>query len=319
MRTVLITVIVCLSFWIMMPCYADEIVQEVDDIENNTADSSSLFKKDLRLVPVPIPISNPTIGSGLALALMYLHQREEGDTSAPNSISGIVGMYTSTQSWMTSLFHEGFYSNDKYRLRLALGYGEFHLKFYGIGNDTIIRDNPVDYKASTYFIMPRFLVRTPFPNWFLGAQHTYLEIENSFDFSNLLPGLPEIKVPTKTAGLGLVVAYDSRDSNLWPGKGILFETTATNYAEYFGGDYDYEKLKLQFVQYVPLIESVTFAYRIDGQFIDGGPPFYDLSNLNLRGFDRGRYVDNHAIIVQTQVRWNFYERWALLLSGVPDA
>ena len=65
----------------------------------------------------------------------------------------------------------------------------------------------------------------------------------------------------------------------------------------------------------PLIESFTLAYRLDGQFIDGDAPFYDLSTLTLRGFPGGLYVDNHAVTAQVQGSWNFHGRWIGLVFG----
>ena len=131
-------------------------------------------------MPVPIPISNPTIGTGLAVAELYLHPQRQDAPISPTSISGLMGMYTDTENWMVGAFHEGFYSEDSYRGRGLLGYGELNLKFYGIGNDSILRDRPVEYGAKATFFSPRLLFRLPVKNWFLGARYLYLEIDNTF-------------------------------------------------------------------------------------------------------------------------------------------
>jgi outer membrane protein assembly factor BamA len=142
-----------------------------------------------------------------------------------------------------------------------------------------------------------------------------MEIDTTFKTSGLLPGLPDVNLPTKTAGLGLVGVYDSRNNTLWPTDGTWFEITATDYGDYFGGDFDYQKYILKFAQYFPVINTVTLAYRLDGSFIDGDAPFYDLSSLKLRGFAGGRYVDNQAVSAQVEGRWNFYKKWTVLLFG----
>jgi hypothetical protein len=299
-------------------CISAELVDRIQEVEKDSAGSQGLhrrlLKTDARFVPVPIPISNPTIGSGLGAALLYLHSKNDADPKQPTSTTGLLGMYTNTESWAVGAFHDGFYFKDRTRLRAAAGYGEFNLKFYGIGNIDL-GNNPIKYKADTLAFMPRALFRLPKNNWFFGPHYYYLNIETEFDLSSILPNLPAINDQTKTAGLGLIGLYDSRDNNLWPNDGTWFEATATNYGEHFGGDFAYNKLMLKFGQYFPLGEPVTLAYRLDGQFIDGDAPFYDLSQIRLRGFPGGRYLNDIAVTAQTEVRWKFFKHWTALAFG----
>lgn len=308
--------LLCVLFlWPVPANYAAELPTTAEELQKEAEDTGSVFKKERRFVPVPIPIANPTVGAGLAVVGMYLHPRKPEDSDLPTSISGVLGMYTNSESWVTGVFHEGYYGQDRYRVRGLLGYGEFNLKFYGIGDDSKLRDNPLDYEAKTFALLPRLLFRLPVKNWFLGAQYLYMEIDATFKTSGLLPGLPDVNLPTKTAGLGLVGVYDSRNNNLWPTDGTWLEITATDYGDYFGGDFDYQKYILKFTQYFPLTNTVTLAYRLDGKFIDGDAPFYDLSSLNLRGFAGGRYVDDQAVSAQVEGRWNFYKKWTVLVFG----
>jgi hypothetical protein len=227
-----------------------------------------------------------------------------------------MGIYTDSESWAVGVFHNGFYSGDRFRVRSLLGYGEFNLKYYGIGNDSILREHPIDYEAKATLFAPRVLFKLPLKNWLIGPEYFYLDIDTTFKLSRLHRILPDINIPTQTAGLGVVLVYDSRDNNLWPSKGVAFEATARDYGEYTGGDFDYEKFIIKLSQYFSLTESVIFAYRLDGQFVRGNDvPFYDLSRLRLRGLPSGSYIDNHALSAQGEVRWNFFGRWTALLFG----
>ena len=58
-----------------------------------------------------------------------------------------------------------------------------------------------------------------------------------------------------------------------------------------GGDFNYRKMILKFAQYFPLLDPITFVYRLDGQFIDGNAPFYDLSRIRLRGYSGLEFLD----------------------------
>lgn len=296
-------------------CHGAEIDEKIEELTTDSKEVGKSFKREPRVVVVPIPISNPSIGTGLAVTALYLHPQKKEGTEVPTTTSGVVGLYTDSESWLAGIFHDGFYRDDRYRVRAALGYGDFKLKFYGIGNDSIFRDNPISYQARTTAFMPRVLFNLPSNNWFLGPHYFYLNLDYVFDFSSLLPGLPKRKDSSTTAGLGLVAVYDSRDNNLWPAEGTWFEMTATNYGENLGGDFDYYKLILKFAQYFPLAETIILAYRLDSKSINGGAPFYDLSQVHLRGFPSGRYVDNYAVSGQVEGRWNFYKRWSAVLFG----
>lgn len=300
-----------------IPVQAKEIEDEVREIEEDTETSKSTFSswfEDPRILPVPTPISNPTIGTGLALAVMYLHPKVDQDSMAPMTASGLAGMYTSSTSWFAGAFHIGSYRNDDIRPRVFGGYGVLHLKFYGIG-DFDLGDRPIEYEAQTLIFMPRLLVRIPETNWFVGPEYDYLNIRTTFDLSPILPDLPAIDARTRTAGLGLAAFYDSKDNDAWPTDGTWFLGRVQNFGEYFGGDYHYTEFALRFGQYFPATSSLTLTYRLDGQFMSGDAPFYDLSGLKMRGIPGGRYIDNHAVMAQGEARWNFYRQWTALAFG----
>ena len=292
-----------------------KIEEKIEDVIEDETDAQGILKKEWRWAPVPSIISNPTLGTGLALALMYIHPQKEGDSGSRSNVTGVAGMYTSTDSWMGALFHSGSYLNDRVRPSGGLAQGEFNLKFYGIGNDSPIRDRPIDYNARTTMVLPKVLLRLPQKNWFVGTSYFFLKIDNSFDLSSLLPNLPEIEIPTQTAGLSLILSHDSRDNNMGPRRGNWLEVSVTDYGSYLGGDFDYEKLKAKFVHYLPLTDLTTLGYRVDIVTTGDGAPFYDLAGLNLRGFPMGLYTDKSAASAQVQINHRFHPRWIGLVFG----
>lgn len=315
--------------WIIVSCFlvlgltsvgvAGQIDSQVDEIQSKIEAGQGVSRKFLpkkgRLVPVPIPIANPTLGAGLAAGLLYLHPQKSQNPGAPTTTTGVLGMYTNTKSWAVGAIHDGYYRDDSIRFRLPAAYGEFNLDFYGIGNDSPLQDNPVAYSAVTSALIPRLLFEMPWKNWFLGGQYTLLKINAKFNISGAFPDVPGLGVDVQTSGLGLVSVYDSRNSNFWPSKGNWLELNATLYGETLGGDYDYLKFTGKWAQYFPIGETVTFVYRLDGQFIDGDAPFWDLSRIRLRGYVGGQLLDNVAVTAQAEFRWNFYNRWTALAFG----
>lgn len=302
-------------------CPAAEQIEWVDELQSDAKDSRSLSKavvgEEASFVPVPIPISNPTIGSGLAMALLYLHPSKGEKSSGLTTTTGVVGMYTNTDSWAGAGFHDGYYRYDTIRFRAAAGYGILNLDFYGIGSDSLLQDNPIDFQADSFGLVSRLLHRLPsVENWFFGAEYVLLRLDTKFDLlGSFLTNAPGIEASTQTAGLGAVAVYDARDSNSWPSRGSWLELKVADYREIFGGDFDYWKLGVKWAQYFPLSNPVTFVYRIDGQMVDGDAPFYDLPRVRLRGYSSMQLLDNYAVSIQGEVRWNFFKRWTALAFG----
>ena len=309
------------SVWVTtLPANASDLSTEVgattDTVKAGGQNGKSMMQ-DRRFVPVPIPISNPTLGTGLAAALLYLWPQKEDDTISPTSISGVGGLYTSTNSWAAALFHQGYYARDRFRLQGVLGYADLNLKFYGIGNDSIFRDNPLEYGAKGTIFNPQARFQLPFisKDLYLGLQLYYLDVEVAFELSEILPILPNIAIGQKTVGLGPILTYDSRDNTKWPSTGNWLDLAVLDFGDYVGGDFDYLQYKLKWEQNFTVTDSMVLQYRFDGQLIDGRAPFYQLSNINLRGIPWGVYADDVAVTLQGQARWEIFKRWSMLFFG----
>lgn len=309
------------SFWLTAsPSHADDMASELESYTNTVRMGSKVEKlrrEGHRFVPVPVPISNPTTGSGLAVGLLYMWPQEEDEADIPTSISGVGGLYTSTDSWAAAIFHQGFYAGDRFRVQGVLGYADFNLKYYGIGSDSLFRDNPLDYNITGLLFSPRAEFQLPFisKDFYLGLKFNYLDSKVGLDLSGISPVLPEVAIPQRVVGLGPVFSYDSRNNVNWPSQGSWLDISVVDYGDYLGGDFDYLQSTLKWTQYFPITDTVVLGYRFDGQFIDGRAPFYGLSYINLRGFSRGVYADDHAVTLQGQVRWDVSSRWTVLFFG----
>jgi outer membrane protein assembly factor BamA len=205
--------------------------------------------------------------------------------------------------------------DDRIRFSLPVTHGDLNLKYYGKGDDSPLREHPIDYKAIGNFLVPRVSVETPVDNWFLGGQYRLINTRTKFEDPVSDTDTQGLDQQVQTAGFGLVSLFDSRDSNLWPSQGNWLDLTASLNGAYAGGDFEYFKSEMKWAQYFPLADSLVLVYRIDGQYIDGDAPFWDLSRVRLRGYTSGQLVDNVALTAQMETRWNFSGRWTVLAFG----
>jgi hypothetical protein len=86
-------------------------------------------KKNRRLknwVMMPVPISNPTIGTGLALGAMRLYKLDE---EAPASTLTIGGMWADSKSWAGGAYTRNYLKQDRLRINGGAGYADVNLKF----------------------------------------------------------------------------------------------------------------------------------------------------------------------------------------------
>lgn len=286
--------------------------ENVDEHLEDIRQGGEVMPAKGNFVAVPIPISNPTVGTGLQAALLYLHPK--GDNSqSHNSTSGIGGMYTDSNSWIAGIFHDGYWADDTYKLTGYLGGGDLNLEYYGIGDDPNLSDSPIDYKLTAFSFSPRIQRRIPSTeNWYAGIHYLFIDTDTILKTSELNPDLQDLQGKIRTAGLGLIATYDSRDDNYYPIKGQRFQAMWTNYGETWGGDQKYNKFTTFMNHYQPIIDKTVLALRCNFQASGGDIPFFDLPYLDIRGVSRTRYMDQFTLSVHAEGRYKFRSRWGVV-------
>ncbi len=260
----------------------------------------------------PIPISNPTLGTGLQAAALYLHESKGDDT--PNATSGIGGMYTDNGSYYGALFHDDYWQNDKYRFTGFVGTGKLQLNYYLPGFESF----KIGYELKNVAAHAKFAVRIPkTEHWFTGLQYTGTKSTVYFD---LCPScadsgidIPKLSSDIVTSGVGVLLTYDHRDNNYYPTKGHTFTTTYSKELDSLGSDYDYTKLESKYTYYVSLAEKHVLALKTQLKDADGTTPFFMKPTLSMRGFDTSKYRDNSALSFHAEWRYKFAQRWGLVV------
>ena len=284
------------------------------------AEAASELLGERRFFVMPIPISNPTVGTGLGASATYLFDAGE---NAPTSSLNLMGLYTDTETWAVGLGTETYFKDDKYRLSGAVGYFDANLEFYGIGSGAGDRGESIGINQKGPFLVPRFLVQIA-ENLYLGPQFRYIAIDTALQDPILPPDFPEGVLPTAienvSSGLGVVLERDSRDNKFFPHKGSHLLAT-TNFArDWIGSDNNYEQFELGYNLYRKLGEHSVLAWRATGCFREGNVPFYDLCNFGgeedaIRGYVGGQYRDKVSVTTQIEYRWRSYKKWGMVAFG----
>lgn len=292
-----------------MSAIEDEAFEQTDNAKEIQA---LKFKPEGTWLPVPIPISNPTIGSGLQAALLYLHPKDNSEPDAPNATSGVMAMYTNTETWMAGVFHDGNLQNDRYRYRVMAGTGEFNLAYFGLSGDSSLQDDPIDYKLTSDLLLSQILRQLPGSDgWYMGVR--YMFINSNVLFEQLFPGAPPISDDMTTSSLGFMAVYDSRDDNYYPAEGINFEFVWMKDNENWGSDFDFDKLDTQYNHYIGLSTNDVLALRMAYSRAGEDTPFYLLPSLKMRGFPNGQYKSDNSLSAHIEWRHKYSARWGFIL------
>lgn len=309
-----VSLLVTASLTIGLPVLAEtkDTIEKRLDESRDVGKSVAKDESKGRWVLVPIPVSNPTIGSGVEAALLYLHPKKEGQESSPNATSGIGAMYTDTGSWLVGGFHDDSWQNDRYRFTGFIGYGEIALKYYG-GGDIPLLPSPLSYDLNIFVAMPQLQIRIPGTRkWYAGVSYLYMNSESTFHLSDILALLPDAQQRFISAGLGPVATYDSRNNNYYPTQGQYFQVKMMHFSERWGSDQNYQKTNARLSHYQPILERTVLALSSRLESSSDDTPFFDLPYLNLRGFNRGRYQDFNTLSLHAEVRYQFRFRWGVV-------
>ncbi len=260
-------------------------------------------------VVAPIPVSNPTMGTGLQLATLYLHPSRDGN-GGPNPTSGLGAMYTDTDSWVVGAFHQDYLLDDRLRVTAAAGTGSLKLKYYGFGGEGFFANNPLDYTIDMAMGFARAQWRLPqSDHWFLGPALIYSDGDVEMEFDQRISGLPGLSKNIAVGGAGMVLTYDSRDNNYFPTQGINFSASYFDFAEALGSDFDFGKTRLDLSYYKQLFPDLVLATNGAWESTSGRAPFFNQASAGVRGYNRGEYMDDDALKASIEGRYSILPRW----------
>jgi outer membrane protein assembly factor BamA len=267
-------------------------------------------------VVAPIPISNPSVGTGLALTGMWLYHVDQ-DSPASSTMFG--GGYLSSGTWLAGAGEKLNFAADRYRLIAGLGVGQINYTFFGIGDHSTSTGVPLEQKVGGGLIDFR---RKFFSALHVGLRYNYATVKTS------LPAPPPALAPILTgkvldltvAGLGVVASWDTRDRQYSPRDGMFAEFKSNFARSEFGSDVAFETYSAAWNAYYTLKDPNVLAARVSLCKVSQSAPFFTTcaygSGNDLRGYEAGRYRDINMIAVQAEYRMRLSSRFgAVVFAG----
>ncbi len=266
------------------------------------------------VVAAPIPLSNPTLGSGLILGAGYLFQLDE---ASDTSFFGLAAMRTDNGSEAVGAGLN--LSFDGGRWEVQLGYGRADLNYrldnlsgLNFGSLNIQQSADIATAAVNYGVTDTISV---------GLQATWLKttVTEKNLSAILLPIVGGFDVEVEQISYGPSVEWDTVDDTIYPttGQRLRYTVLKGDGLQGFGADFWNHTLSLN--AYTPLGPRVVLASKALACRVDGDAPFYSLCGVGvtdgLRGYAAGLYFDDALATVQSEFRVRASDRFGVALFG----
>lgn len=282
--------------------------------EDGKFDISAFLSTKYGYMPMPVIVTEPALGYGGGLNLMFLHDSlaSSMERRSPPSISGVVGVGTENGTLFGAAYHLGFWKEDSIRSTTAVGALNANMNFY-------LRDIGIDMNLKGYAAYQELMFRLGKSNLFLGANYIYTDIESKKNNEELPLLDPLFEQEFKMGALSAVVQYDTRDTIFTPSKGLFAKATLRRFDEKFGGNENFWRYGAKAFYFHPLMDDLILGLRVEGEAVHTSEgdrvPYIANPSINLRGITAMRYQGEKMLLGEVQLRWEFIERWNMVLFG----
>jgi outer membrane protein assembly factor BamA len=278
---------------------------------NNTDTIAS--RKSLFLIPHAAYQQETSWSGGVAFGYYF----KSNDVSRISSISGSA-VYTVLNQFMLNISPKLYFSDKKYFLYANLNLRNYPDYYFGIGNKP--QNLKVGYVSRNFNVtlQPQYLISKEL---YVGLSLSYktenLQTDSSYTFlqQNIYTDFGNAGwKPYGQFTAGIVAAYDSRDNQFYPEKGLFAKIMTGASPAWLGNTFSLNEFSVDVRKYQPLFKmhNIAFQAYVSGMFGQNGIPFQLLPTLGgrdlMRGFRQGMYRENLLFLVQSEYRLPIYKR-----------
>ncbi len=268
------------------------------------------LEKQSYLLAFPVAFRFPETRWGGGAAGLWNFYFNPKDSLSPPSQIQMGAAYTQNQQVLSSLPFHLFWGERKH-----VAYGEFSYYRYAynyFGQGDAIQSKAQNYDADFFRIRLNYL-RAIKNRWYLGLRMWLEDFEIEANEPGLL-GQNTIlgEEGGRTWGFGVILNKDERDQVFYPKKGHFIELVS--HPDFTPlSDFDFWRNRADVRWYHPLTPKIVWANQAFVDHISGNAPFFAMAILGgenrMRGMFEGRYRDNVALLFQSELRAEVYQRF----------
>lgn len=299
--------------------FSQETKSAFRDTTDNAFDVSSWLLQKKGFLIVPSIITEPAIGYGGALGVIFFHSSFLERKGPPN-MSGLIAGATENGTWMGGIYHRGFWFEDRLRYTGVLMRTSINMNFYGSGSSDILEGNPIRLNMDAWVLLQQLSFRISRSNFFLGGRYLLMSTQNTFQLPVDVPEFSGIDFQATLSEISFLLNYDTRNNVFTPTKGIYAEIIPTYSDTWLGGEALYGRMGMTLLAFTPISNRVIMGLRLESHYSLGDVPFWARPMVNMRGVPLMKYQNKDVGMMEAEFSWNIYKRWHLLgFTGMGNA
>ncbi|WIY24940.1 BamA/TamA family outer membrane protein [Parasedimentitalea psychrophila] len=308
-RAVALVLLCCTAPQAVQAVGPDDVHRQMDHVQTAGAESNFGFSNGSVIV-APVPFSNPTIGSGLALGAGYLFKTDPGSNT---SVIGLGAMRSDNGSQAVGLMTNLAFNNNRWLVSIFAGKADVRYDLYTpLGPFPVHQDGDLARFNLAYGVTEELS---------FGGVMRYLNTSISGDRPGL-PSLPpsyepDLNLEIITAGFS--ADWDRRDNSDYPTDGSRLTAEATRSFLIDSVRASYDKADVTYDAYHPLGADKSLAFRGVLCAATDETPFFDQCSIgatdNMRGFNSTQFLDLRSTSLQAEYRHRFGPRWGAVVFG----
>ena len=289
-------------------------VSKFRSAEDGWLDVSGFLDEPYGFLPVAMPITEPAVGYGAAGGLAFISKppgaAREGFNRPNITVAG--GMATENGTWGAVVGDMRHWLDDRLQTRAGVVHASVNLDFHGIGADARLEDNPLQYNLEPAGGMLEGRYRLGDSHFWGGLGYAFARTQVTFDAPAGTAGLPDFRSESTVGGLTPSFMFDSRDNIFTPAHGTYVELSAGVFSEAFGGDDEFQRVRLIAMQFLAFGPRLHLGLRGEAAASFGDAPFYLRPFIYMRGAPIMRYQGQETTQIEAEVRWQFWKRLSLV-------
>jgi outer membrane protein assembly factor BamA len=295
-------------------------------------DGDDKLRRDKKpnFIPVPIAFYQQETGFAGGVAILPVW-RFGNDTTVRKSNARLIGWISQKKQTTLQLTHNIYTPEEKFYLSGELSYYDLAFSYYGLGNNTVKRDEvTIQYPL---IVFDEKVLKKVAPNLFAGLRYrltnlgdvTLKEGGESGNPANVYYQIPQDQRDgTTSSGLGPAIFYDGRDNQLATYRGNFVDAHVLFNGSALGSDYRFTRYQIDARHFNPLFGSnnTIFAAQFMGQYHSGDVPFRELGGMGatlggaayngaylMRGIYEARFRERQFTTVQAEIRQKLFWRF----------
>jgi hypothetical protein len=282
--------------------------------EDGWFDVGGFLDTQFGFLPIVVPITEPAVGYGAAGGVAFL-SRPLGEVregfGRPN-VTFVGGLATEngTEGLMAGDLRH--WMDDRLQTLVAVADMSVNLDFFGVGADAGLDGHHLSYNLQPTGGFAQARLRLGESRAWAGLSYGLAAVAVDFDDPGGTTGLPEDSDDSTEAGLTPSLSFDSRDNMFTPVHGTYLEGSWGLFDEALGGDHEFQRAGLLGLQYFELDPDLYLGLRAELDATFGDAPFYLQPYIALRGAPAMRYQGEQTAVLESELRWRFWNRWSAI-------